>query len=202
MSEVNWAPGAFDDVVNAIPDLATQSCLRVLYSQQVSSNQHQQQTLLLLQGLCVDIGIVKDALLSRVQPAPSVVYPSEINAAGDASSRSSPVTSSCGRSSSVIDGTGALQCPFCPHSHFTEKSHVQHMTRIAARSGLAYSGSCVVADDNPYLQSFPGSYDDKLRTFTQQYVACLASSNKKDVNAVRAAALQKFLVSCLAPSSP
>ena len=167
MSGDNWAPGAFDEVVNTIADGATQSCLRQLFSQQMSSHQHQQQTLVLLQGLSVDIGIMKDALLHREQPAPSVVYPSEIAAAGDSSSRSSPVTSSYGRSSSVIDGTGSLQCPFCPHSHFTEKSHVQHMTRIAARSGLPYSGSCVVAENNPYLQTFPGSYDDKLRKLTQ-----------------------------------
>jgi hypothetical protein len=67
MSGVNWAPGAFDDVVNSITDGAAQSCLRVLYSQQVSSNHHQQQTLLLLQGLCSDLSIVKEALLSRVR---------------------------------------------------------------------------------------------------------------------------------------
>jgi hypothetical protein len=111
----------------------------------------------------------------------------EFSASDDISS-----TTSGASGNSHADGRW-LQCPFCPHRHSNEKSHVQHLHRVMLRTSIHYTGHCVMAESHVALKSFSGTHVDKCTQFISKYCSMLHSRSKSAVDDERACKLQVWL---------
>jgi hypothetical protein len=124
-------------------------------------------------------------------------FPSVIHADSPVpSSQSSSKSSNQGRSSSVGSSGDALVCPFCFVSHYSEKSHFQHVDRLGQRIGKLYYGDCVFPENHYSLRHFEGaSVGDKMFAFCRQYCSKISSSKSSGIDKDRAAALASWLSS-------
>ena len=197
------------EMIQAVSDVPTQQCLQFLASKQqaqyesvVTSYTHIAQ---LLTALGIDLKETRSDVRSIRESIPppmpgTPLYPQFIAAAsaGSKSSSSPTLLSSSSTSSSGAShlATGlSLQCLFCPKEHRSEKSHCQHMARLSLRyaCGEFYCGECVVPINHWIHHTFPDDQSKSVPTFVSQYVSHLASSNKKDVDPGRHAALLQWV---------
>jgi hypothetical protein len=120
----------------------TRYCVQFLLSGIVGLQQNGDLVLSKVTGIAGDIQEIKhrDASSARLWPLP----PAVIHASSKDSSSSSlfPATGSSGSSHSSAhsrkrvrpeDHDVWVKCPFCPQSHWNEKSHVQHVERSLKR---------------------------------------------------------------------
>lgn len=131
-----------DTVASRIACDHTRYCVQFLLSGMVGLQKNGDVVVSTLQGIAGDIREIKhrDATSPRLWPLP----PDMIQAASKDSSSSSRLLAT-GSSGSSHSSTRSLKrarpedhevwvkCPFCPQSHWNEKSHVQHVERSLQR---------------------------------------------------------------------
>ncbi len=128
-----------DTVASCIACDHTRYCVQFLISGMVGVQQNGDHVMSMLKGIAGDIQEMKqrDATSPRLWPLP----PAMIHASSNSSSSSSlfPATGSSSASSRSRkrgrpeDHDVWVKCPFCPHSHWNERSHVQHVQRSLER---------------------------------------------------------------------
>jgi len=214
-----------DSMIDGISDHHVQHTLRVMQAH------NDRQFGMYRQALADCAEDIKTSLLGQFQlmasslscappvPVGAVVYPSFIQAgAVSGSSDSSPVVPSSQGSNQSLSATSSftdrpdvkchdgqiigLKCLFCPHYHFIEKSHYQHMDRLLTRfeTGVPYSGKCVIPDSHWLYLQFPGkSKVEAVREFIRQYLSFLYSGNEKRIDPEHAVRLVNWLDSLHRP---
>jgi hypothetical protein len=130
-----------DTVASCIACDHTRYCVQFILSGMVGLQKNGAIVVSTLQGIAGDIPEMKhrDASSPRLWPMP----PDMIQASSKGSSSSSllPASGSSGSSHSSRSLKRArpedhevwVKCPFCPQSHWNEKSHVQHVERSLQR---------------------------------------------------------------------
>jgi hypothetical protein len=128
-----------DTVASRIACDHTRYCVQFLISGMVGLQQNGALVVSTLKGIAGDIQEMKqrNASSARLWPLP----PAMIDASSKGSSPSS-LFSGTGSSSASSrsrkrvrpeDHDVWVKCPFCPHTHWNEKSHVQHVQRSLER---------------------------------------------------------------------
>lgn len=195
------APGVGDVDVNAIEDPQVRACMLNLASQ-ISAHQKLQneQFQLLLNGQNSMYQMMEQiAQQSRPPIFPMVVHAA--TAVSSATKSSSSLKSSSAKSSRKGSSTGSsngdmLTCPFCGASHDNEKSHWQHVDRLAKRIGKLYFGACVIPENHLSLRHFAGeSSAARMLAMLRQYNSFISSSKDNGVDSARAAQLSQWLES-------
>jgi hypothetical protein len=134
-----------ETVASLIPCDHTRYCVQNILSGIAGLKNNGDLVVSTLSGIAGDIQVIKlrDASSARLWPVP----PAMIHASSNGSSSGSlftcnPSTDSSGTSKSssrsrkrvrVEDHNVWVKCPFCPQSHWNEKSHVQHVERSLKR---------------------------------------------------------------------
>jgi hypothetical protein len=124
------------DLPDAILSSISDSAVRKMFSRMIASQSSIVQSncafQLQIMSHLESLSSWLDASL-RVEQQPAVVYPQVVMA--DQGAVTSGSSGSCLTRSGCTSGSseGPLRCPFCPAQHTNEKSHVQHINRLAKR---------------------------------------------------------------------
>lgn len=199
------APGVADVDVQAIEDPQVRACMLNL-ANQISAHQKLQseQFQLLLNGQNSMVLSMQQMMQQIAQQSRPPIFPMVVHAATALSSMtksSSSQQSSCAKASRKGSSTGSsngdmLTCPFCGASHDNEKSHWQHVDRLAKRIGKLYFGACVIPENHLSLRHFAGeSSAARMLAMLRHYNSFISSSKDNGVDSGRAAQLSKWLES-------
>jgi hypothetical protein len=151
-----------DTVASRIACDHTRYCIQILLSGIVGLKQNGDLVISTLTGIAGDIQEIKhrDASSARLWPVPpAMIHASSRDSSSGSLFTSKPSSGSSGTSKSSSqsrkrvrseDHDVWVKCPFCPQSHWNEKSHVQHVERSVKRLAVSF---CVLLSLT-FLQTF------------------------------------------------
>ena len=146
---MSYSASHFSADVTTIPDIHVQRALNYLHGSLQELNQQTVSVVSLLHdikhdtascaqklssappsGVCMGASYECTPIVPSSMPLPVMIMARSCSDASESLGESSSATGS-----SRDPAVPWLKCPFCPHSHDNEKSHVQHLHRLFLRLG-------------------------------------------------------------------